>query len=174
VSGNFSRYFEGMGGAESLGYPISEPFMQEGRKVQYFEYARLEDHPDNPGGAVVKLSQLGERLGRRQPPLAASRLPSGLDHRSRYYRQTGHTVSGDFLTFFDEAGGLERFGFPIGEPLVVNGKLAQDFQHARLVWNANHPPQNRVTIEPIGRTYFEVQGLSPALLDPIPCPSDGE
>ena len=69
IRGNFLRYFEAMGGLQSLGYPITEAFEQEGRLVQYFEYARLEDHPDNPGQPVVKLSMLGERLGRRQPPL---------------------------------------------------------------------------------------------------------
>jgi hypothetical protein len=170
VSGNFWRYFEAMGGGESLGYPITEPLEQEGRQVQYFEYARLEDHPDNPGGPVVKLSMLGERLGRRQLPLKSSRVPPALDRNSRYYPQMGHAVSGDFLTYFDAHGGLDRFGFPIAEPLVVEGNLVQDFQRARFAWHANRPPGERVTLEPIGRAYFEAQGLDPALLAPVPCP----
>jgi hypothetical protein len=174
VRGNFWRTFEAMGGVESLGYPITEPFEQEGRQVQYFEYARLEDHPDNPGRPVVKLSMLGERLGRRQPPLKPSRVPPALDRNSRYYPQMGHAVSGDFLTYFDEHGGLDRFGFPIAEPLVVEGNLVQDFQRARFAWHADRPPGERVTLEPTGRVYFEAQGLDPALLAPVPCPPGSE
>jgi len=174
VRGNFLRYFEVMGGVRSLGYPITEPFEQEGRRVQYFEYALLEDHADNPSGPVVKLSMLGERLDRRRPALAPSRVPPALDERSRYYPQMGHAVSGDFLAFFDETGGLDRFGFPIAEPLVVEGKLVQDFQRARFVWQASRPRGDRVVLEPIGRIYFEAQALDLALLAPVPCPTDTE
>jgi hypothetical protein len=174
ISGNFLRYFEAMGGEESLGYPITGPLEQEGRLVQYFEYARLEDHPDSPSGPVVKLSMLGERLGRVQPPLSLSRVPPASERGSRYYPQMGHAVSGDFLSYFDRHGGLDRFGFPIAEPLAVKGKLVQDFQRGRLVWHLEHHPGDRVTLEPIGRVYFEAQGLDPALLDPIPCPPGAE
>jgi hypothetical protein len=170
VSANFWRYFEAMGGVDSLGYPITEPFEQEGRQVQYFEYARLEDHPDNPGGPTVKLSMLGERLGRRQPPLSPARVPPASERDSRYYPQMGHALSGDFLTYFDQHGGLDRFGFPIGEPLVVEGRLVQDFQRARLVWQLDRPPGRRVSLEPSGRVYFEAQELDPARLAPVPCP----
>jgi hypothetical protein len=169
VSGNFLRYFEVMEGVESLGYPITEPFAQEGRQVQYFEYARLEDHPDNSGGPVVKLSMLGERLGRRQPALSASQIPPSSERSSRYYRQMGHVVRGDFLSYFDEHGGIDRFGLPIAEPLVDGGKLVQDFQRARLIWHLDRPSGNRVTLEPIGQVYFEAQALDPTLLAPITC-----
>jgi hypothetical protein len=171
VSGNFLRYFEAMGGVDRLGYPITEPFELEGRQVQYFEFARLEDHPDNPGQPAIKLSMLGEHLGRRQPPLSPGRVPPAFDRDSRYYPQMGHAVSGDFLSFFDQNGALDRFGFPIAEPLEEEGKLVQDFQRARLIWNLDHPPGERVTLEPIGRVHFEAQGSDPALLEPVPCPS---
>jgi len=171
VSGNFLRYFEAMGGAEALGYPIAEPFEQEGRRVQYFEYALLEDHPDNPGGPVVKLSMLGERLGRQRPPVASSQVPNVFERGSRHYPQMGHTVSGDFLTFFEKKGGLVRFGYPIAEPLVVEGKLVQDFQRARFMWQITRHSGERVTLEPTGRVYFEAQELDRALLAPVPCPA---
>jgi hypothetical protein len=174
VSGRFLSTFSAAGGQRSLGYPITEPFEQEGRRVQYFEYARLEDHPDDPGGAVVKLSLLGERLGRRRPPLATRRVPSTYDASSRYYPQTGHNVSGDFLTFFDANGGLERFGFPIAEPVVADGNLVQDFQRARLIWHASTLTGDRVAMEPLGRIYFEVQGLDEALLNPVVCTPEAQ
>ncbi len=174
VSGEFLRTFDRLGGVESLGYPLAEPFEQEGRRVQYFEYARLEDHPDNPGGPLAKLSFLGERLGRRQPPVAASRVPPASELGSRYYPQTGHAVVGDFLAYFDRKGGLDRFGYPIAEPLVVEGQLVQDFQRVRLTWHADRSPGDRVTREAIGRVYFDAQRLDPARLSPIPCPADND
>jgi hypothetical protein len=170
IRGNFLRYFEAMGGLQSLGYPITEAFEQEGRLVQYFEYARLEDHPDNPGQPVVKLSMLGERLGRRQPPLRPSRVPPASSQKVRYYPEMGHTLSGDFLSYFDAHGGLDRFGFPIAEPAVVDGSLVQDFQRARLVWHPNPAAGQRVTLEPSGRVYFEAQKLDPVLMAANPCP----
>lgn len=170
VSGNFLRAFDAMGGQRSLGYPITEPLMQEGRLVQYFEFARLEDHPDNPSGALVKLTMLGERMGRRRPPIDVRRAPPSSDRTSCYYSETGHAVGGDFLSFVDSSGGLQRFGFPISEPLTADGSLVQDFQHARLIWHARALESTRVTMEPSGRIYFETQRLDGTLIAPRACP----
>jgi hypothetical protein len=117
---------------------------------------------------------LGERLGRRQPPISSARVPPTSDRDSRTYPQTGHALSGDFLVYFDEHGGLDRFGFPIAEPLVIEGKLVQDFQRARFVWDLDRPPGERVTTKPIGRVYFEIQGLDPLRLAPVNCPLGSE
>ena len=166
VAGDFLRTFDAMGGQRSLGYPITQPFVQEGRLVQYFESARLEDHPDNPGGGIVKLSMLGESLGRRRPPLDTRGVPPASDHTSRYYPELGHAISGEFLAFFDANGGLDRFGLPIAEPLVADGRLVQDFQRVRLIWHARAEGGERVTLERSGRAYFEWQGLDETLLAP--------
>lgn len=56
----FREYFQIHGGAEDLGYPISEPFFESGRIVQYFQNARLEWHPQNPLSEKVQLGFLGE------------------------------------------------------------------------------------------------------------------
>ena len=170
VRDGFLGRFEALGGEQSLGYPITEPFEQKGRLVQYFEYARLEDHPDNSGGPVVKLGMLGEELGRRRPPLTPDRVPPASDRYSRFYPHMGHVITGDFLTFFDDNGGLDLFGLPIAEPLVAKGRLVQDFQRARFVWHPNTATGERVTLEPLGRDSFEAQGLDAALLVPAACP----
>jgi hypothetical protein len=41
-----------------------------------------------------------------------------LQQGSRYFNETGHSVEGEFLTFFDTYGGLEIFGYPISEPFL--------------------------------------------------------
>ncbi|PWH14893.1 MAG: hypothetical protein DDG58_12185 [Ardenticatenia bacterium] len=170
IRGDFLRTYDALGGLHSLGYPITEPFVQEGRMVQYFEYARLEDHPDNPDGPVVKLSMLGERLGRRHPLLDARAVPPSGTPSVRYYPETGHSLSGAFLDFFDRHGGLRRFGFPINEPMLVDGQLVQDFQHIRLIWHARAPEGHSVTMEKSGYVYFTAQKLDAQWLQPQPCP----
>src|SRR5689334_9927463 len=42
VSGAFLQFWQSGGGADIYGYPISEPFQENGRTVQYFERARFE------------------------------------------------------------------------------------------------------------------------------------
>lgn len=174
IPADFASAFEAWGGLAVLGYPITEVFEQEGRRVQCFEYVCLEDHPDAPEGPTIKLSMLGERLGRRQPPLPSGRIPPAMESTSRYYPWFGHAISGDFLTFFDSQGGVERFGFPIGEPLVVDGQLVQDFQRARFIWRARAAPEDRVTLEPIGRVYVASRALDPALLAARPCGAEAQ
>jgi len=172
VRGEFLRAFDAWGGVRSLGYPITEAFEQSGRLVQYFTYARLEDHPDNPAGPMVKLGMLGEDMGRRQPPIDARRVPPALEPTTRYYPESGHVVRGDFLRFIEANGGVERFGFPIGEPIVVAGHLVQDFQHLRLVWQPG--AQQAVTMEESGCVYFQTRRLDPSLLSAQVCQPDAD
>jgi hypothetical protein len=170
VSGDFLRALDAWGGPRSLGLPITEPFEQSGRRVQYFVSARLEDHPDNPGGPTVKLSMLGELLGRRRPPIDVRRVPAGLEQTARYYSESGHVISGDFLRFFEANGGIERFGYPIAEPMVIGGELVQDFQRVRLIWEAGVTPA--VRMEESGRVYLEAQDVDHSLVAPVACPPD--
>jgi hypothetical protein len=53
----------------------------------------------------------------------------------RYYDETGHTVRGPFLVFFDSHGSLSVFGYPITDQFVENGRLVQYFQRARFEWH---------------------------------------
>jgi len=46
----------------------------------------------------------------------------------RYYPYTGYTISGAFLTYFDQQNGVPTFGYPIGMPVPVgSGVLKQRF-----------------------------------------------
>jgi len=53
----FLDYYEAQGREEVFGYPISEPFLERGLIVQYFQQARMEWHPDM---RCVQLGLLGE------------------------------------------------------------------------------------------------------------------
>ncbi len=57
----------------------------------------------------------------------------------RYYDESGHSVSGAFLAFFDAHGGIAIFGFPITEPFEdAGGRVVQYFQRARFEWDAEN------------------------------------
>jgi hypothetical protein len=65
VCGPFELFWQENGGLKIFGYPLSEPFVQDGVEVQYFERARLEYHPDLwPENHDILLGRLGaEQIG---------------------------------------------------------------------------------------------------------------
>jgi hypothetical protein len=154
VQGEFFEFFNRYGGVESLGYPLSEPMVIDGWQVQYFENGRLEYHPENEPAYRVTVGWLGDILHRRRPPLPAPAIPARHNARSRYYAQTGHTLSGTFLAYFDGHGGSVRFGLPISEPFIWEGALVQDFQSARLIWSPEAP--GMVRLEKTGQLHLEI------------------
>jgi len=55
----FLEFFNTYGGISQFGYPVSEVEIRDGRKVQYFQKARFEWHPENNHGNRVVLSNIG-------------------------------------------------------------------------------------------------------------------
>jgi hypothetical protein len=154
VQDEFLRFFNAYGGVESFGQPLTKVIIVDGWRVQYFEKGRLEFHPENEPNYRVTVGWLGEQLRRRRPPLPAGYVPAVNDPYRRYYPQTGHTLSGDFLTYFDAHGGSVRFGLPISEPFLEEGLITQDFQSARFFWTPETKPP--VTLEDIGRVHLTI------------------
>ncbi|CAA9562431.1 MAG: hypothetical protein AVDCRST_MAG88-1610 [uncultured Thermomicrobiales bacterium] len=67
VPGRFFAFWNANGGLRQFGYPISEAFeerLEDGQvyRVQYFERARFEYHPENAPPFDVLLGQFGRRL----------------------------------------------------------------------------------------------------------------
>lgn len=118
LGGAFRSFWEQNGGVEIFGYPVSPEFVQnrDGRVAQYFERARFElDVVNNQ--AVISLGLIGREYtaarGLGFPPVAPIHAP-GL----RYFPETGHTLRGEFLNFWNRRGGLRIFGYPISEEFV--------------------------------------------------------
>ena len=84
VGGKFLEYWNKNGGLAQQGFPISDEFMEkndlDGKtyRVQYFERAVFELHPENKPPYDVLLSQLGKfrydrvAVAKQQPPLNAA------------------------------------------------------------------------------------------------------
>jgi len=162
VSGEFLNFFNTHGGLRTFGYPITIPFDWNGMRVQYFERARMELHPENPYSYRVQLGLLGDELGYREPP----RAPTASGPFHRYFPETGHTVSYSFLNFFNQYGGLDVFGYPITEFKVEGNRIVQYFQRARMEWHPELSGDQRVQLANLGTIHFDRSGLPKSLKDP--------
>ncbi len=156
-----------------LGYPISEPFIEEsftepGRfyRVQYFERAILEEHPENFGIANNQFYIQGRLLGRQlirgrenEPPFQP--VPNPGD--GTWDEVTQHTLRNSpapFRTFWLNNGGIEVFGRPLSEQFQeVNQATGQThwvqyFERQRMEW---HPeiadPNYRILLGLLGNEY---------------------
>jgi outer membrane protein assembly factor BamB len=155
VSDQFLSYWQTNGGLTQFGYPVSDPFLQFQAKtgktllVQYFERARFELHPEHAGTPYeVELGLLGTDLVAKRSQQAPFK-PIAIDASSNSatslgFSATGHTISGDFLTYWQANGGLARYGYPLSQPFSeVNpndGKTytVQYFERARFELHPEH------------------------------------
>jgi hypothetical protein len=157
VRGDFLNYFERWNGEYLFGLPLTDELDDGGWRVQYFERARMELHPEHPPTYRVQLTLLGDLLGYRAAPIPLSAIPPAHPDR-RYYPQTGHTVSYSFLQFFDSRGGLDVFGYPITELLTEGGTTVQYFQRAKMEWHPENPIGSQMTLANLGSEYLSRYG----------------
>lgn len=136
VAGEFLTFFDKNGGVAIFGYPITGEIVEGGKTVQYFQRARFEWHPTNAPAYRVQLGLVGQELhGEATPrvqPLAATNTL-----RVRYFNETGHNVTNVFLDFWTRSGGLDLFGYPLGEAFSRDGVTYQWFQRARFEYRNN-------------------------------------
>jgi hypothetical protein len=161
----FLQYWRSQGGYMEFGPPISEEFVDQnlGKTVQYFAKARFELVPlPLERGYRVELGAINREIvaaaqtTKPDDSLAAALKPlaKGVNnYSSKFFPQTGHSVSGAFLDRWLEANGLgnkrtvtqneetyypiTRYGLPISEPytftLMGITYKAQDFERAKLL-----------------------------------------
>jgi hypothetical protein len=73
LSNPFLRYWWAHGGVQLLGYPITEPAVENGHVVQYFERARMEHHPEKAAsGYEVELGHLGSEYVQAHPEVRST------------------------------------------------------------------------------------------------------
>ena len=158
LSGVFREYWEREGGLEMFGMPITEPFDQSGRSVQYFERARFEFHPELGEGGAVQLGLLGSFLVQdRGLPTDPANL--GANPNALWFEQTNQAIHGAFRLFWEQHGGLEKFGLPLTAEIVENGVLVQYFERARFEYAMTPDGSGfEVRLGDIGSEALEVPG----------------
>jgi hypothetical protein len=151
IAPQFTDYWRDNGGLELFGYPISRPVPLNGYLSQFFERAIFEYHPEHTGTPyVVQLRLLGNEFthGRTFDKADTSQLTPEM----LYFPETGHTLGGAFLKYWQENGGLPVYGYPISQEITevspTDGKeyKVQYFERNRFEY---HPE--------FAGTRFEVQ-----------------
>jgi hypothetical protein len=160
LRGAFRSFWERNGGLGIFGYPLTEEYIRKSDKriVQYFERARLE-LTVRGNQAIVDLGRLGiEVTGGRVFP----RTPPAPSTSSRiYFPETGHSLHGAFLTFWNSRGGTRIFGIPISEEIsepLTDGRwhTVQYFERSRFeLWPGG------VLLGHLGRGLVPQQLLAP-------------
>jgi hypothetical protein len=171
VKDRFLEFFDGHGGLEILGFPITDEFYdsEAGLTVQYFQGGRLEYHPDNPEPYTVQLGLLGAQiLAEREPVLRVGRAEAANNPNCQFFPETSHNVCYSFRVFYNAHGGLDVFGYPLTEIIQENNRFVQYFQRARMEWHPERPPGQKVQLGRLGRIYYDLAGLDRRYL---PAPS---
>lgn len=157
VRAPFLDWYTGHNGEAVFGLPRTEAMREGGRLVQYFQNALLVYHPelaDTP--QVIRLEPLGEQaLGARSRPI----VPFDNTTSRRYFPQTGHSLSGEFLAYWRAYEGVAVFGSPVTEVVTLNGTVVQYFQNVRLEVDPSAPSQFYATrLSPLGDLLIKQKG----------------
>ena len=162
VCDKFLDFFETEGGSEIFGYPLTEAFVDPTHSdlvVQYFQRARMEEHPYNQPPYDVQLGLLVDELGHTYPAAPPEDLPSPGDPSQHYFPETQHVVSYPFLDFFRDNGGLRMFGYPRSDMIYEDGRVVQYFQRARMEWHRDNAPGQQIKLSEVGEWYIERFGI---------------
>jgi len=161
VCGEFLEFYESRGALEIFGYPLTEAFDDptRGLRVQYFQRARMEWHPQNPEPYKLQLGLLVDELGYRFPKASPEKIPPFNSALQHYFPETGHVVSYAFLDYFREKGGIDIFGYPRSEFMYEDGYVVQYFQRARMEWHPEDASGPRMRLTNLGEIYIERFGI---------------
>jgi len=177
VCGKFLNFFETRGRLEIFGHPLTEAFLDpthSGLRVQYFQRARMEEHPYNSAPYDVQLGLLVDELGYTYPPAHPDELPSPDDPSHHYFPETQHVVSYTFLDFFRDNGGLDIFGYPRSEMIYEDDRVVQYFQRARMEWHRDRPRGQQIILTKLGEIYVERFSIPAEPDRRLPAPARGE
>jgi hypothetical protein len=119
IQGAILDYWERNGGLPVFGYPIAPVNIETidgwSGPVQWFQRDRLEDH----GAQGVLAGRLGADLLELQGRPWFTFAPASIAPEDcRYFLETNHSLCEPFLSHWERNGGVERFGYPITEPLI--------------------------------------------------------
>ncbi|MBA2278490.1 MAG: L,D-transpeptidase family protein [Chloroflexia bacterium] len=142
LQGSFLRRWRNAGGAAVLGLPLSEERYVEGSGgiQQTFETLTLLHDPTLEAPWDIQAMHLAATTIRGAVPASARTAVSGCsgDNRTcQFFPDSQHTISGEFLTFWEEHGGLQIFGMPRSEAATQNGLTVQAFERAILELGAD-------------------------------------
>lgn len=161
VRGDFLRTYRSVSNPTLVfGYPLTEQFTsKDGKTVQYFQRARFEQASNLPQG--IRLTPIG-----RETYSPGRQLVINNPLACRTFTETGYPVCFAFLEFFEQNGGVERFGYPISPFEFRNNQIVQYFENARFEWRPGLEESQRIGLTDLGRIYFDQLGEDSGFLKP--------
>ncbi len=142
VKGLLLAYWLNNGGAERLGFPISDEFDEpnmDGKthRVQYFERTRLEYHQEFVNTPSIVLQGLiGHEQFIARYPMGRPASPVTGD---QCFAETSRCIASGFRTYWQQNGGVAQFGFPLSdefdEPSGGQAAHVQYFERARFEYH---------------------------------------
>ncbi len=146
ASGAILEYWERNGGLPVFGYPISNQIIEtiEGSwsgPTQWFERDRLEDHSNEAKGVLA--GRLGD-AALRQVGIDWQSVPgdNAVTPGCRFFRETQFNLCEPFLSYWEQNGGLERFGYPLtrqrGWRIEGRDYTVQYFERRRMEYHPEH------------------------------------
>jgi hypothetical protein len=150
----FLAGWERLGGLRTLGYPLTEPYLERNvetgvdQRVQLFERGRLEEASD---GTVMAARLVVETL-----PIQPAAAPVA---GCNYSAATGHNICDRLLQTWYQLGAESWLGLPLDEAQIQNGVRVQHFERGRL----EQPLSGRgaVMIGLVGREEAQRRGWLP-------------
>jgi len=92
---------------------------------------------------------------------------------SLYFPETGHSLQGVFLSYWQQHGGLAQFGYPLTGEANESGYTVQYFERARFEHHPQNPAPNDVLLGLLGRIVtFGREGelpfqRTPTMMNPV-------
>ena len=170
VAGSMLDYWRASGAAAIYGHPISEPFAAtNGYYSQAFERGILQYRPEflyteEPIMRLLPVGRLalrdgfgslrdGRRMGGgdrrvdiwRRREESDETVVKALAEGGTFVEETGHTISGDFLTWYTANEGAFYLGPPLSEPFSEQNVTVQWFEGGQL-----RSDEQGVALAPLG------------------------
>ena len=85
-------------------------------------------------------------------------IPAKAQFEQRYFPETGHTITGEFLAFYEQASDPQLlYGYPITEAFInpYSGRLTQYFERTRFELYPDEPAALRVKLSLLGVWLYE-------------------
>jgi hypothetical protein len=79
--------------------------------------------------------------------------------QSQYFPETDHEVTGRFLEYWRQSGGLDVFGYPLTAERTEEGRTVQYFERARFEYAPDNVPPYDVLLGRLGVNTLERQGV---------------
>ncbi|MEO8288500.1 MAG: hypothetical protein ABI670_18915 [Chloroflexota bacterium] len=169
ITGIFLDYWTRNGGLTQQGYPISGVMTETSDLdrntyiVQYFERAVFEYHPENPPQSRVLLSQLGTFRYKEKYPNGAPAPTTTPEAGAQFSPETGHSIAGKFLAYWQQHGGLAQQGYPISGPFTETSDLdgkpytVQYFERAVFELHPENPPPFDILLSQLGTFRYKAR-----------------